>query len=196
MSCACSLMGQTLIQPVLTTLVPNSISTASNPDLYEVGVAQTAELWIDAGDFGDSLVSMDFQIKKDGQLVSNIADYGYLRISVPAMASGSFRDTTYGIATASDCIPGPNYGYGAYSFDGLTLGLLSGKKLTLTFQWNTPGVYTIEWNLVRRVLTSSSNRIPVNGGAVCRNTSAGNVLLSDVMTMNVNILNVNCRMVF
>ena len=174
------------------TVTPSLTLTYTNPldvndsTMYRAYDTNIVNLMVTNGAYGDSLVSLYYTFKKDGQIISNLSDYGAMSVKLPTTPGLPLStDTTYEISTTVDVIPGSTYGYPGYPMDGFTLNLFGGRNIELDIQWFKPGKYTLEWFLVQRALNASSVVTKIGNSAIVTNSTMGDTILSDSLVMNV-----------
>nr|MCR5190518.1 hypothetical protein [Bacteroidales bacterium] len=150
-----SILGQTL--PSMSMQVQKGVGLGATPDLYRVYDTNVVDISVSPGDYGDKVVSLDFVIKRDGQVINNLSDYGWVTLFLPGTSNYKpkivFPDTTFQVTQSQGAIPSREFCYNSYHRnypDGLSLNLLRGRKLRLTFVWKVSGTYTVEWILRQR----------------------------------------------
>ena len=194
-----SIHGQT--PPKLSMQVQKGIGFGADPDLYRILDTNVIDISVNPGSYGDKVVSLSYVIKKDGQVINNLADYGSVDLNLPGVPNYSpnydpwsvFDDTTFRVKNAQGDIPSMNFCYQDYQRlwpDGLSLRLLVSRKLQLRIVWKVPGTYTIEW-----VLNERDSAFDNRGRLVSQfirltpyiyetfNTKKGAALMKDTMTM-------------
>ncbi|MBQ2488351.1 MAG: hypothetical protein II525_00875, partial [Bacteroidales bacterium] len=134
--------------------VQKGVGLGATPDLYRVYDTNVVDISVSPGDYGDKVVSLDFVIKRDGQVINNLSDYGWVTLFLPGTSNYKpkivFPDTTFQVTQSQGAIPSREFCYNSYHRnypDGLSLNLLRGRKLRLTFVWKVSGTYTVEWIL-------------------------------------------------
>ncbi|MBP5395601.1 MAG: hypothetical protein J6Y34_01230, partial [Bacteroidales bacterium] len=150
-----SILGQTL--PKMSMQVQKGIGFGADPDLYRILDTNVIDLSVKPGSYGNKVVSLDYVIKKDGQVINNISDYGSVSLFLPGTSNYQplivFPDTTFQVLQSQGSIPGRYFCYNTYHGeypDGLSLNLLASRTLRLSIAWKVPGTYTIEWFLHER----------------------------------------------
>ena len=194
-----SIHGQT--PPKLTMQVQKGIGFGADPDLYRILDTNVIDISVNPGSYGNKVVSLSYVIKKDGQVINNLADYGSVALHLPGVPNYSpnydpwsvFDDTTFQVRSAQGSIPGKEFCYQSNQGnwpDGLSLNLLSSRNLRLFIVWKVPGTYTIEWVLNERDsafdnrgrLESQFIRLTTNIYESFK-TKVGAAIMMDTMTM-------------
>ena len=196
-----SIQGQTL--PKLNMQVQKGIGFGADPDLYRILDTNVIDIKVYPGSYGDKVVSLSYVIKKDGQVITNLADYGSVALYLPGVPNYSpnsdpmsiFNDTTFRfqVKDAKGRIPGKDFCFQSnqgYWPDGISLRLLVSRNLRLSIVWKVPGTYTIEWILNERDSAyDNRNRlvsqfIPLTPYIFeSFRTDSGAVIMMDTMTM-------------
>ena len=154
-----SIQGQTL--PKLNMQVQKGIGFGADPDLYRILDTNVIDISVYPGSYGDKVVSLSYVIKKDGQVINNLADYGSVELSLPGVPNYSpnydpwsvWNDTVFKVTNAQGDIPSMFFNYKSDQGnwpDGISLRLLVSRNLRLSIAWKVPGTYTIEWVLNER----------------------------------------------
>jgi len=190
-----SIQGQTL--PKLNLQVQKGIGFGADPDLYRILDTNVIVISVDPGGYGNKVVSLSYVIKKDGQVINNLSDYGSVSLFLPGTSNYQpffiFPDTTYEVLNAQGSIPSKEFCYNTYHGnypDGLSLNLMATRSLRLSVVWKVPGSYTIEWELNERDSTFDAKGRPLTELVHLTTnideaflTKKGAVILMDTMTM-------------
>ena len=121
-------------------------------------------------------VALDYEVYRDGELVSNMADYGTLNFATYYDQMGSYvgRNLTAG----SGSIPQSTFRVIYYQYGYFYLDFLSNTTSRLTATWNEPGEYKVKFTLRLReggqdyALTYGDDNRLVGGGG----STAGTLL--------------------
>ena len=124
-------------------------------------------------------VALDYEVYRDGELVSNMADYGTLNFATYYDQMGSYvgRNLTAG----SGSIPQSTFRVIYYQYGYFYLDFLSNTTSRLTATWNEPGEYKVKFTLRLReggqdyALTYGDDNRLVGGGG----STAGTLLDED-----------------
>jgi hypothetical protein len=124
-------------------------------------------------------VALDYEVYRDGELVSNVADYGTLNFATYYDQMGSYvgRNLTAG----SGSIPQSTFRVIYYQYGYFYLDFLSNTTSRLTATWNEPGEYKVKFTLRLReggqdypLTYGDDNRLVGGGGS-----TAGTLLDED-----------------
>ena len=148
----------------------------------EMGDNNSYDINIEAGSVDNMKVGIDYEIRRNGELVDNVANYGRVYFSTDvARMNNSFGRV---LTNAEGSIPANTFRVIYYQYDYFYMNFLSSTTNHLNVTWNEPGEYEIIFNLRQREGGSDFPQYFLNendliGGA--GSIAVGGVIASDTL---------------